>query len=152
MVVPLFSSLFQPQPWVVIGDYNAVSSAVEKFSIHPINSPATSEFNNMMVSSSLQDIGLAGSNFTCSNKRQSRSYVVVRFDRSLNNQAWSFSFPDGLLQHLVRLNLDHSHILLSSRPPMAIGYIPFKFEEMWIGHPSFKDLVASVWSLPFYRD
>ena len=62
MVVPLFSSLFQPQPWVVIGDYNAVSSAVEKFSIHPINSPATSEFNNMMASSSLQDIGLAGSN------------------------------------------------------------------------------------------
>ncbi|KAJ8627987.1 hypothetical protein MRB53_021294 [Persea americana] len=124
MVVPLFSSLFQPQPWVVIGDYNAVSSAVEKFSIHPINSPATSEFNNMMASSSLQDIGLAGSNLPA----QIRG------------------------KHLVRLNLDHSRILLSSRPPMAIGYIPFKFEEMWIGHPSFKDLAASVWSLPFYRD
>ncbi|KAJ8625044.1 hypothetical protein MRB53_033574 [Persea americana] len=51
-------------PWAVTGDFNAVSSAVEKLSIHPINSPATSEFTNMMISSGLLNIGFFGSRFT----------------------------------------------------------------------------------------
>ena len=114
-------------PWAVIGDFNAVSSAVEKLSIHPINSPATSEFTNMMISSSLLDIGFSGSRFTWSNNRQGKSYMAARLDRSLTNHAWSLSFPDALLQHLVRQNSDHSPILLSNRPPIATRYIPFKF-------------------------
>ncbi|XXG83137.1 hypothetical protein AAC387_Pa10g0964 [Persea americana] len=121
---------------------------MERLSIHPINSPATSEFTNMMISSGLLDIGFSSSRFTWSNNRQGRSYVAVMLDRSLTNHAWSLSFPDALVQHLVRQNSNHSPILLSSRPTIAARYIPFKFEEMWISHPSFKDLVASVWSIP----
>ncbi|KAJ8635543.1 hypothetical protein MRB53_009810 [Persea americana] len=102
----------------------------------------------MMVSSGLLDSGFSGSSFTWSNNRQGKSYVATKLDHSLTNQALSLSFPDGLLQHLVRQNIDHSPILLSSRPPLAARYIPFKFEEMWIGYPSFKDLVATIWNLP----
>ena len=101
-----------------------------------------------MVSSGLLDSGFSGSSFTWSNNRQGKSYVATKLDYSLTNQAWSLSFPDGLLQHLVRQNTDPSPILLSSRPPLAARYIPFKFEEMWIGYPSFKDLVATIWNLP----
>ncbi|KAJ8635565.1 hypothetical protein MRB53_009832 [Persea americana] len=104
----------------------------------------------MMVSSGLLDSGFSGSNFTWSNNRQGQSYVATKIDHSLTNQALSLSFPDGLLQHLVRQNIDHSPILLSSRPPLAARYIPFKFEEMWIGYPSFKDLVATIWNLPAF--
>lgn len=101
----------------------------------------------MLVSFSLQDIGFSGSSFTWSNNRQGSSYVAARLDRFLTNQAWLHSYPDGLFQHLVRQNSDHGPILLSSRPPIAARFIPFKFEEMWIGHPSFKDLVEAVWIL-----
>lgn len=134
----------------IIGDFIAVSAAAEKFSIHPIYSPATSDFNNMIATLGLLDIGFFGNQFIWSINRQGNAYVAARLDRSLTNQAWAFSFLDSYIQHLVRQNSDHSPILLSSRPPIIAKYIPFKFEEMWIGHSAFKELVAKAWSVPIY--
>ncbi|XXG88731.1 hypothetical protein AAC387_Pa12g0907 [Persea americana] len=105
----------------------------------------------MIASSGFMDIGFSGNQFTWSNNRQRKSYVAARLDRSLTNQAWTFSFPNSLLQHLIRQNSDHNPILLSSRPPIIIAkFFPFKFEKMWIGHAGFEDLVAKEWSIPIY--
>ena len=126
------------------GDFNAITSDSEKYSLRPFR--LNLDFQQLVLSSGLQDMGFSGNKFTCSNNRRGAGYVAARPDRALCNHHWLSSSSDPLLSHLPKFPFDHCPLLLtnSMRPisPMA----PFKFEAMWIHHPEFLNLVAESWN------
>lgn len=59
-------------PWIVVGDFNIVTSQEEKMSGCPINLNDAAEFAQMIQQSSLTNLGYNGSKYTWSNNRLSR--------------------------------------------------------------------------------
>ena len=47
---------------------------------------------------------------------------------------------------LLRLCSNHHSLLISCSMGVFVGLHPFRFQGMWVSHPSFLDLVRSVWS------
>eukprot|EP00268_Persea_americana_P034025 TRINITY_DN33662_c0_g2_i1.p1 TRINITY_DN33662_c0_g2~~TRINITY_DN33662_c0_g2_i1.p1 ORF type:complete len:402 (-),score=60.83 TRINITY_DN33662_c0_g2_i1:2739-3944(-) len=135
-------------PWCVIGDFNSILLASEKLSIKPSPSPSVKDFNDMVLSSGLKDLGFRGNSFTWANNRQGQAYVAARLDRAFTNSTWLDRFGDLMITHLPRLSSDHSPLILSHRIRSIPKNMPFKFEEMWLSHNSFKSLVEQSWSIP----
>lgn len=102
-------------PWGIIGDFNAVLNASERWSTTRFQPASSKAFNNFISFISLRDIGFSGNSFTGSNNGQGRTYVTARLDRMLVNQAWLDVFKDPTITHLTRQALDHNPIMLSHR-------------------------------------
>ena len=77
-----------------------------------------------------------GQKFTWMNKRENEGFVMERLDRAFANVDWVKSYPQYSLHNLPIVDFDHGPILLNfeHQPPFRIR--PFRFELMWINHPS----------------
>ena len=53
-------------------------------------------------------------------------------------------FPQGLQEALPRRTSDHWPIVLDTNP-FKWGPTPFRFENMWLQHPSFKENFRNWW-------
>lgn len=130
-------------PWCVLGDFNSIISASKKYSLRP--SRLNLKFQQLVLSSGLQDMSFSSNKLTWSNNRKTSGYVAARLDKALCNQLWLFISNDPLLTHLPKFSSDHCPLFLSHiRRPLA-PLAPFKF-EMWIHHPDFLSLVADSWN------
>ncbi|RVX15151.1 Transposon TX1 uncharacterized 149 kDa protein [Vitis vinifera] len=72
------------------------------------------------------------------------SLVCKRLDRFLYSNVWELSFPQSLQEVLPRWTSDHWLIVLNTNP-FKWGPTPFRFENMWLQHPSFKECFSSWW-------
>ena len=52
---------------------------------------------------------------------------------------------DPIVNHLGRLCSDHNPIFMCHKLASSPRNIPFRFEEMWIQHPTFLDQVNLIW-------
>ncbi|XXG49475.1 hypothetical protein AAC387_Pa02g3652 [Persea americana] len=128
-------------PWCVIGDFNSILLASEKLSLRPSSSPSVTDFNNMVLSTGLKDLGYKGNTFTWTNNSEGQAYVAARLDRAFTNSIWLDTFSDTSVSHLPRLSSDHTPLLLSHKSKSFPKNSPFKFEEMWLSHSSFQAVV-----------
>ncbi|XXG76419.1 hypothetical protein AAC387_Pa08g0774 [Persea americana] len=131
-------------PWCVLGDFNATLSHAEKLSLHQSNHSSLRDFQATVLQAGLIEVLYSGNKFTWSNNRQDLSYVAARLNRALVNPQWMAHYPDPLLHHLPRISSDHSPILLNYQN-QATSNAPFKFENKWLLHPSFFEVVKSNW-------
>lgn len=90
----------------------------------------------------LLDLGFNGEPFTWV-----RGATRKRLDRAISNLEWRLRFPDTDISHLPKLKFDHSPILMpfDNRRPINRRRRPFRFEAIWITHPSFRKLVQDNW-------
>ncbi|RVW35131.1 hypothetical protein CK203_085890 [Vitis vinifera] len=72
------------------------------------------------------------------------SSVCKILDRFLYSNEWELFFPQSLQEVLSRWTSDHWPIVLDINP-FKWGLIPFRFENMWLQHPSFKECFSSWW-------
>ncbi|KAJ9697646.1 hypothetical protein PVL29_006989 [Vitis rotundifolia] len=72
------------------------------------------------------------------------SPVCKRLDRFLFSNEWELSFPQSLQEVLPRWTSDHWPIVLDTNP-FKWGPTPFRFENMWLQHPSFKECFRNWW-------
>ncbi|RVW39538.1 putative ribonuclease H protein [Vitis vinifera] len=91
----------------------------------------------------LLDPPLRNASFTWSNLQESP--VCKRLDRFLYSNEWGLLFPQGLQEALIRRTSDHWPIVLDTNPFMW-GPTPFRFENMWLQHPNFKENFRNWWS------
>ncbi|RVX01637.1 Transposon TX1 uncharacterized 149 kDa protein [Vitis vinifera] len=90
----------------------------------------------------LLDPPLRNASFTWSNMQESP--VCKRLDRFLYSNEWEQLFPQGIQETLIRRTSDHWPIALDTNPFMW-GPTPFRFENMWLQHPSFKENFRNWW-------
>lgn len=143
----LVSTNNTPPPWGIIGDFNSILGPKERWSKSRFPAASSRDFHLFLSKAGLRDIGHTGSAFTWSNNGHGRRYVAARLDQMLVNQDWLNAFRDPTLTHLSKQTSDHSPILLSHHPATQKKR-RFQFEKIWVSHPSFHELVASVWTTP----
>ncbi|GAA0152032.1 hypothetical protein LIER_37405 [Lithospermum erythrorhizon] len=119
-------------PWVVMGDFNALSSFSEQKGAKSSNPTSMKDFNNCINDSHLTDAGFIGSNFTraCGNN-------YSRLDRVLCESAFLDLFPALTVRHLSRTNSDHSPLLINVKNLQA--------QNMWIHHEGLFAVVKKCW-------
>lgn len=141
----LFASHFKG-PWVVLGEFNKISSISKKFGGNPPNHNRINQFNNFLNCCNILDLGFRGPKYTWSNLRKYNQLIMERLDRFVANPSWLNLFPKSIISHLPRTHLDHCPLLLDTNPVTSSKKKPFRLEAMWLSHPSFESIVHSNWS------
>jgi exonuclease III len=131
--------------WLLLGDFNAILSSVEKCGGRRFGSSSHSDFVDFVHSNALVDLGYVGNKFTWSNHRMGSANIRERLDRGLANQEWVHLFPNSLINHLSATNSDHCPILLSTFGTYRNIPKPFRFEAFWTRDQSSHSVVAEAW-------
>ncbi|PKU74941.1 hypothetical protein MA16_Dca020713 [Dendrobium catenatum] len=134
-------------PWCVGGDFNIISNVSKRVGGNPPNTNAMDDFNTMINDCNLNDIGFFGSPFTWN-----RANLWQRLDRCLFNNEWIADFAMTNVEHLSRTLSDHSPILLKINKINISCSYAFRFQNMWMHHTDFKNIINVNWSAPVFPD
>ncbi|RVW99583.1 Transposon TX1 uncharacterized 149 kDa protein [Vitis vinifera] len=127
--------------WCVGGDFNVIRRRSEKLEGSGFTS-SMRDFDGFIRECELHDPPLRNASFTWSNMQESP--VCKRLDRFFYSNEWELSFPQSLQEVLPRWTSDHWSIVLDTNP-FKWGPTPFRFENMWLQHHSFKECFSSWW-------
>ncbi|KAI0524767.1 hypothetical protein KFK09_004152 [Dendrobium nobile] len=134
-------------PWLVGGDFNTIVNPSERVGgLHP-NFRSMEDFNDMIMNCNLIDIGFSGNNFTWN-----RGNLWQWLDRVLFNNDWVNVFNATKVVHLSRTLSDHSPLLINVNLNSASSTSRFRFQNMWLAHNSFINVVHNNWSAPVFPD
>lgn len=141
-----YLSNFIPISWLIMGDFNDISMANEKFGGRPPSQLKMNTFNNFLNKANLIDLGFSGPKYTWTNCRERDSIIKTRIDRVHATALWLDIFPYTKVTHLPRLTSDHCPILLKTNSDAIRGLRPFRFEFFWMNHPTFQNLTNYIWN------
>ena len=95
------------------------------------------------------DLDFYGPRYTWMNWQTLSHLIQERIDRVFVNADWNVLYLEACLKHLERSHSDHSLIVLSLRLDHGIQFPwPFRFQPMWLCHPSLPGLVRDAWFGP----
>lgn len=128
-------------PWLLVGDFNVVSTAAEKSGPRTVDMAATTYFNGFISANGLMDAGYQGSIYTWCTGLINKSNTWERLDRVLYDTNFLLDNSSISVTHLTRLHSDHSPLLIS---PTGLDKTsaPFRFQRMWTSYPTFMELVT----------
>ncbi|KAL4631936.1 hypothetical protein ACB092_04G015100 [Castanea dentata] len=134
---------------MIARDFNEVLIGEDKFGGRPINVSRAIRFQECLDSCRMIVIGFSGARFTWSNHRPLAHLIQERIDRVFVNADSYGLYPEASVNHLERSQSDHNPILmcLDSRRGIMIPR-PFRFQPMWLSHPSFPEVVREAWMRP----
>jgi hypothetical protein len=116
-------------PWLCIGDFNAITSFIDKLCGHSFNCYFDNCFSNFLNTMGMIDLGYSGNPCTWSNHRQGFGLIKERLDQGIASYDWIQTFPSLFVTHLPAHTFDHNPLLLNtalSIPPLPH---PFRFDE-----------------------
>ncbi|RVX11275.1 LINE-1 retrotransposable element ORF2 protein [Vitis vinifera] len=128
--------------WCVGGDFNVIRRSSEKLGGSRLT-PCMKDFDEFIRDCELIDSPLRSASYTWSNMQENP--VCKRLDRFLYSNEWEQVFPQSLQGVLPRWTSDHWPIVLETNP-FKWGPTPFRFENMWLQHSSFKENFGRWWS------
>ncbi|KAI0493542.1 hypothetical protein KFK09_023660 [Dendrobium nobile] len=129
------------------GDFNIISNVSERVGGNPPNANAIDDFNSMISDCRLNDIGYFGSPFTWN-----KANMWQRLDKILFNDNWIAQFSLTNIEHLSRTLSDHSPLLLNINRISSHFSFSFRFQNMWMLHADFSNLLSPNWNAPVYPD
>lgn len=88
------------------------------------------QFNEVINSCNLIDLGFKGPSSTWTNNREGPSHIRERLDRVLANMQWKLLFPEAMVSHLPRTHSDHCPLLVdvAGLPIPQRDLRPFRME------------------------
>lgn len=126
----------------LIGDFNSILDEVERVgSSGSSSSRDRRKFKEFVDSCNLLDVKLRGMKFTW---YKSNDSCKSRIDRALLNEKWVETWTGSSLRGLKRSVSDHCAILLSTTEA-SWAPKPFRFINVWLTHPNFKEVVKASW-------
>ncbi|TQD79672.1 hypothetical protein C1H46_034775 [Malus baccata] len=90
-------------------------------------------------------LNTSGAAFTWSNGWRSRGRTERRLDRSLCDISWFDSWPHSNCIALPKVVSDHNPLIFSGSRVLRNGHRPFRFQSMWVQHPSFRETITHCW-------
>lgn len=123
------------------GDFNVIHFAREKNPLGRITR-SMEDFANFLSEVNLCDCPLSNASFTWTNGKT--PLILSRLDRFLVSGDWEDMYPHYFQEVRTKITSDHWPVVLQTNA-YSYGPKPFRFENMWTTHSSFKELVSSWW-------
>ncbi|KAK2639294.1 hypothetical protein Ddye_027089 [Dipteronia dyeriana] len=150
---PNFSYNKDVGAWVVLGDFNTIRYDMERMGGRPCISSFMAEFNDCINKCGLLDLSFEGRQLSWCNGYQGLARSWAKIDRVLINNEFVTKYGGAMAYLLNRNTSDHAPILLQFVVDME-RYIPapFHFQNMWISHVGFLDVVGNSWNKPMVSE
>ena len=130
-------------PWLVGGDFNTILHPSKREGSNTNRQREMLDLAETIEDCRLIDSGTDGSRFTWA-----KNNLFERLDRMLVNETWATTFATTRVTNLPRICSDHGPLL--SRCSLAAdsrsGGNPFRFQNMWIRHRDFQQVVRNSWN------
>lgn len=97
----------------------------------------SSDFLQMAVECSLEDVRVVGNRYTWNNKQSGEHRIWSKIDRVMDNELWLELFERAEVNFLTEGLLDHSPAILSLNNMVPKCSKVFQFFTMWKTHPCF---------------
>ncbi|KAL0361559.1 UNVERIFIED_CONTAM: hypothetical protein Sradi_3840400 [Sesamum radiatum] len=97
----------------------------------------------MLGNTGLIDAGFEGEPFTWTNKG-----VCRRLDKVLYSKEWADFFNNTRVIHLPTRLSDHHPLQILAAKTESKKATSFRFQNMWLRHESFLQIVKQSWELP----
>jgi hypothetical protein len=141
-------SMFQPIPWLCMGDYNEKVSQTEKRGAAQKPCRQIEAFQRALEVCKLCDLGFSGPKYTWTNGRSGGAFTKERLDCGLANDVWHDIYGSVEVQVLANLNSDHNPVLVSFQHKDDIKWLRckrFHVEASWSKCKDYKGIVRKVW-------
>jgi hypothetical protein len=102
-------------------------------------------FNEAISAQGWAEIPLQGRKFTWSNKQQSP--LLERLDWFFSSCSWTLNYPNTLVSTLSMEPSDHVSCIFSISTTIPKANL-FRFDNYWMEHEHFLEVVAHGWSVP----
>jgi len=136
----------RPYPlWISGGDYNMIANMAEKQGGRCRANSDSNLLRDFINNNWLIDIPTSNGIFTWTNKRTGPQQIASRLDRFLISDNAPYMGGEFTASILPFSGSDHWPIELQWTRPGHHLKRPFRFEEFWIPHPDFEELVKSTW-------
>ncbi|XP_060178025.1 uncharacterized protein LOC132607961 [Lycium barbarum] len=119
-------------PWMIGGDFNAITSVDEKFGGLPVTINEIQDFRGCIQNCGISDLGFSGSKFTWWNGQSGDDCIFKRLDRCMGNQLLQAKYSSVGINHLMRSGSDHAPMLISYTGDNKSIKKPFKFLNFWV--------------------
>ncbi|XP_042045033.1 uncharacterized protein LOC121791044 [Salvia splendens] len=131
-------------PWLIGGDFNTILAHEDRVGSETNRQAEMIDFAEAIEDCRLLDPGFDGAEFTWA-----KNGLFERLDRLLVNEAWSNAFEATRVTNLPRVSSDHGPILARCKMPRPpSGGSAFRFQNMWVRHGGFLQLVQNIWAQP----
>ncbi|XP_073359913.1 uncharacterized protein [Aegilops tauschii subsp. strangulata] len=106
-------------------------------------------FRDCLADRGLADLGFSGYPYTWDNKRDEQDNIQVRLDRATCTDSFLSMFPETKVEHILTEESDHQALLVRvlETAPSHTGGGPrlFCFEEAWIRHEKYEEMIVEAW-------
>ena len=106
-------------------------------------------FIQLVFDLELCELAPSGQRYTWMDNRLEEDFVMERLDWAFASVDWINSYPYYGLRNQPILHSDHGPVLLDFDLLSPFKYRPFRFEHMWITHPSCRDIILKAWNTQF---
>jgi hypothetical protein len=132
------------------GDFNEITKGEEQLGGNPRSEHKMSAFRDCLMDCGLVDLGYKGYDFTWNNRRAGAENIQVRLDRGTATAPFLNLFPLTQVEHIATEESDHMALLIKVLAEPIRRLLPcsngFKFEEMWIKHDNYEEMVKEAWA------
>ena len=95
-----------------------------------------------MFQHGLIDLGYTGPTFTWARGNSTQTFTGARLDQAVCNVDWSTLFPHVNVPVLLRINSDHSPLLINTKGGgNCSDNSLFRFQAAYFSHPGFMDFL-----------
>jgi hypothetical protein len=127
-----------------MGNFNLLRSP-ENRNKPDANTSEVLAFNDAISRLGIAEIPLKGCKFTWTNKHQEP--LLERLDWFFCSNSWLSLMPNTWASGLSRDTLDHTPCLITSTTSVPKPQ-DFRFENYWLEHNQFLDILQHGWNLP----
>ncbi|XP_041999976.1 uncharacterized protein LOC121749471 [Salvia splendens] len=138
------TQVVEGMPWLIGGDFNTILSLRDRTGSDTKRQAEMVDFAEAIEDCRLLDRGYDGAEYTWA-----KNGLMERLDRVLISETTSQLFDAVRVTNLPRIASDHGPLLVRSRlPSNHEGGRAFRFQNMWVRHGGFNELVREDWMAP----
>ncbi|KAL0298203.1 UNVERIFIED_CONTAM: putative ribonuclease H protein, partial [Sesamum calycinum] len=138
------SAITLNDPWLVLGDFNAVVDDSEVLGRAADTSVSMTEFRNCIRDSGLVQLPFTGCPFTWHNCSEGPRSLWKRLDRMLANTIWMDAWPSSSYVSALPSTSDHSPLILTGMD-RGEEHVVFRFDNYLAHLPGFLNSVEDIW-------
>lgn len=137
------------EPFLISGDFNELSSMLDKQGGAPLLLSRLSQFQNILSGTNSIELAFYGHPFTWRWKRGGPDNTLERLNKATASPCWFSLFPNAKLYNHVFSSSDHCQVSLCLCNTSVKKAPPFRFEKMWCMRKDFDILIKKAWCSRF---